>query len=578
MAPQPWQPFFGPSWTGDGQVEFRIWAPTTTRAEIHLEGRTVRMRRRRDDTHTVTVGGLSAGDRYRIALDGDGPFPDPWSRWQPEGAHGPSALVRPARGVTHRPVPSRVAQATYEFHFGTFSRPGTYLAAARDLQRLKRIGIDTVQAMPVAEFAGRWNWGYDGAYFHAPTRAYGTPDELRAFVAEAHREGLSVLLDVVYNHLGPDGAYIYRFAPSFFTDRQITPWGWSIDYHRPEVRRTVADAARWWIQQYGFDGLRLDATHAIFDQSEKHILAELAESARSAYPAAYIVAEDHRNEAALVRRDNLDAVLADDFHHALRVTLTAEREFYFADYRGGAEEIAKAIQEGWIHQGEREGYAGPGTATAGLPAGAFVFCLENHDQVGNRGRGLHLAGLVTPAQYRAASSLLLLSPERVMLFQGQEFASQGSFLYFTDHHSELGRQVTEGRRREFAAFAEFRDHPELLADPQAEETFRRSRLSRSEQRRNIGAVRLYDELFWLRLNDPVLKRPDRESTRAWAEGSVVMVERTAGRRRRLLAATLTGDPAAQVPNGKVLFHTGEKRFGGSGKLTLTTPGAVLVEP
>ena len=578
MAPLPWQPFFGPSWMADGRVGFRIWAPTTKRAEIQLDGRTVRMRRHVDDTHTATVAGLSAGDRYRIALDGDGPFPDPWSRWQPEGAHGPSALVRPVRALTHRAVPARVAQATYEFHFGTFSQSGTYLGAVKDLPRLKRMGIDTVQAMPVAEFAGRWNWGYDGAYFHAPTRAYGTPDELRAFVAEAHREGLAVLLDVVYNHLGPDGAYIYRFAPSFFTDFRMTPWGWAIDYHRPEVRRTVADAARWWIQQYGFDGLRLDATHAIFDQSGTHILAELATSARLAYSSAYIVAEDHRNEAGLVLRENLDAILADDFHHALRVSLTGEQGFYFADYGGGAEEIARAIQDGWIHQGRRQGDAGPGTPTTGLPAGAFVFCLENHDQVGNRGRGLHLAGLVTPAQYRVASTLLLLSPERAMLFQGQEFASQGTFLYFTDHHQELGRQVTEGRRREFAGFAEFRDNPELLPDPQAEETFRRSRLNRSEQRRNIWAVRLYDELFWLRLNDPVLKRPDREATRAWAEGSVVMVERTAGRRRRLLAATLTGDPAARIPEGRILFHTEEKRFGGSGKPTLATPGAVLVEP
>jgi maltooligosyltrehalose trehalohydrolase len=574
----PWQPFFGPSWTPDGRVQFRIWAPTTERAVIDLGGREVRMRRHRDDTHTLTVSALAAGDRYRIGLDGDGPFPDPWSRWQPDGAHGPSALLAPARRVTHRAVPAAVAQATYELHFGTFSHSGSYLGAVRDLRRLKRMGVDTVQVMPVAEFPGRWNWGYDGAYFHAPTRAYGTPDELRSFIAEAHREGLAVLLDTVYNHLGPDGAYIYRFAPSFFTGLHLTPWGYAIDYHRPEVRRTVADAARWWIQQYGFDGLRLDATHAIFDGSEKHILAEVAESARRAFDAAYVVAEDHRNEADLVRRDHLDAVLADDFHHAIRVTLTREQDGYFADYRGGAEEVATAIREGWIHQGGRAHLPGPGTPTAGLAAANFVFCIENHDQVGNRARGLHLAGLVSPAQYRAASALLLLSPERVMLFQGQEFASRGNFFYFTDHHPELGRQVTEGRRREFRAFAEFSQNPELIPDPQAEETFRRSKLSRAEHKRNVWAVRLYDELFLLRLNDPVLKRPDREATRAWAEGSVVYVERTAGRRRRLLAATLTGDPSAELPAGKLLFHTEERRFGGAGKPTLASPGAVLVDP
>jgi maltooligosyltrehalose trehalohydrolase len=578
VSPPPWQPHFGPTWTSAGAVQFRIWAPTTRRAELQLPGRTVPLRRNLNDTHTATVKGLRPGDRYRFSLDGEGPFPDPWSRWQPEGAHGPSELVAPLGRITHRPVPRAIAQATYELHVGTFSRAGTYLGAVADLRRLKRLGIDTIQLLPVAEFPGRWNWGYDGAYFHAPTRAYGSPDDLRALIAAAHREGLAVLLDVVFNHLGPDGAYIYRFAPSFFTGLHQTLWGDAIDYHRPEVRRTIADAARWWIQQYGFDGLRLDATHAIYDSSETHILAEVGVAARQAYPAAYVVAEDHRNEADLVRRHKLDAILADDFHHALRVTLTGEHDGYFAHYAGGAEEIAKAIQDGWIHQGERGGYAGPGTPTTGLGAQAFVFCIENHDQVGNRGRALHLASLVTPAQYRAASALLLLAPERALLFQGQEFASRGNFFYFTDHHEELGRRVTEGRRREFAGFEEYREHPELIPDPQSEETFRRSRLSRADQKQNVWAVRLYDELFQLRLGDPVLKRPDRAATRAWAEGAVVYVERTAGRRRRLLAATLTGDPDAAIPAGKLLFHTEEKRFGGAGKPTLATPGAILVDP
>jgi maltooligosyltrehalose trehalohydrolase len=440
------------------------------------------------------------------------------------------------------------------------------------------LGLDTLQLMPVSEFPGRWNWGYDGAYFHAPTRAYGTPDELRQLVAGAHREGLAVILDVVYNHLGPDGAYIYRFAPSFFTGLRQTPWGDAIDYHRPEVRRTVADAARWWIQQYGFDGLRLDATHAIFDSSPTSILADIAVAARAAHAGAYVVAEDHRNESPLVLRDGLDAILADDFHHAIRVSLTGERDHWFADYEGRPEEIARAIADGWIHQGGRTSWAGPGTPTAGLSAANFVFCIENHDQVGNRAQARHLAALITPAQYRVASTLLMLSPERVMLFQGQEFASSGAFNYFTDHHPELGRMVTEGRRQEFAAFTEYREHPELIPDPQAEETFRASRLSRAEQRTNAWAVRLYEELFDLRLKDPVLKRPDREATRAWAEGEVVFVERWAGRRRRLLAATLKGDPEVAVPDGRLLFHTEERRFGGAGKPTLRSPGAVLVEP
>src|SRR5438105_1425534 len=342
------------------------------RAEIHLDRRRVAMKKGDGGIHRAVVDGLRHGDRYRVALDGDGPFPDPWSRWQPDGVHGASALVAPVTGLAHRPVPRRRAQASYEMHVGTFTPEGDYEHAAADLRRLRGLGLDTLQLMPVAEFPGRWNWGYDGAYFHAPTRAYGTPEELRRFVARAHRAGLSVVLDVVYNHLGPDGAYIFRYAPEFFTDRHRTPWGGAIDYTRREVRRTVTDAARWWIQQYGFDGLRLDATHAIFDRSEDHILAAIGRAARRGYRRAYVAAEDHRNEARLVLVDRLDSILADDFHHAVRVSLTGQKDHYFADYLGSPEEIAKAIQDGWIHEGDRTSSAGPGSSTAGLPAEAFV--------------------------------------------------------------------------------------------------------------------------------------------------------------------------------------------------------------
>ncbi|GAC1653413.1 MAG: malto-oligosyltrehalose trehalohydrolase [Candidatus Dormibacteraceae bacterium] len=574
----PWQPRFGPAWTAPGRVRFRIWAPASERAEVVFDdGQRVVMRRHPNDTFTASVGRLRPGTRYRIGLDGDGPFPDPWSRWQPDGVHGSSALLRPATVLAHRPVPRGVAQATYELHIGTFSVSGDYVGAARHLAALRRLGVDTIQVMPVAEFPGRWNWGYDGAFLHAPTRAYGTPDQLRAFVARAHRARLSVILDVVYNHLGPDGAYIHRFAPSFFTDVHRTPWGGAIDYHRPEVRQTVADAARWWIQEYGFDGLRLDATHAIIDESDVHILADVATAARRAYRNAYVVAEDHRNERRLFDDHKLDAILADDFHHAVRVALTGEKDAYFADYRGSAVEVATAIADGWIHRGQRLGPAGPGTPTDGLEAERFIFCIENHDQVGNRAAARHLAALVGPAEFRAASALLMLAPERVMLFQGQEFGSTGHFHYFTDHGKELGRQVTQGRRREFRHFSEFRDHPELIPDPQLPGTFARSRLDRSERAVNRTVVALYGALFRLRGNDPVLSRPDRGSTRAWAEGQIVHVERWNGRGRRLLLATLTGDPGAKIPPGRVLLHTDERRFGGAGRATLATPGAVLLE-
>ena len=535
------------------------------------------MRKARDGTFSLVQPKVHPGARYQFLLDGDGPFPDPWSRWQPDGVHGASAVLVPLRrDLGHRPVPRGFCQATYELHLGTLTREGTYRAAIKELPRLQRLGVDTLQLMPVAEWPGRWNWGYDGAYFYAPAHAYGTPDDLRALVGAAHRQGLSIILDVVYNHLGPDGAYIHRFAPEFFTNRFKTPWGGAVDYSRPEVRRTVFESTRWWVQEYGFDGFRLDATHAIHDPSRTHILADVARSARRAYRSAYLVAEDHRNLRDLVSRHGLDAILADDFHHALRVLLLGERDHYFANYRGRPEEIARAIQEGWIHQGGRTGFGGPGTPTTGLAAQAFVFCLENHDQVGNRGAGHHLASLVTPAQYRAASCLLLLVPERVMLFQGQEFASSGSFLFFTDHNAELGRLVTEGRRREFRSFREYREHPERLRDPQSPETFQQSKMGHDEAQNNAWCLRLYRELLQLRTSDPVLRRPDRKRTRAWVEGEVIYMERRWGRERRLLAVTLKGQPGAAIPAGRVLLHSEERRFGGGGRPTLESPGAVLL--
>ena len=543
-----------------------------------LEGDRLSMSKNAQGVFTVVVPNARPGMTYGVALDGDGPFPDPWSRWQPWGVHAPSALIAPGPKVGHRAVPKRRAQTAYELHIGTFSASGDYAGAIRRLDSLVRLGVDTIQVMPISEWPGRRNWGYDGTYFHAPTRAYGTPGELRKFVAAAHRRRLSVVLDTVFNHLGPDGAYIYRFASEFFTDSHKTPWGGAIDYTRPEVRRTVADAARWWIQEYGFDGLRLDATHAIYDAGPTHIVADIASAARRAFGGCYIVAEDHRNESRLLTVSHLDAILADDFHHAVRVALSGQQDGYFKMYRGTAEEIATALDEGWIHQGDRKGKMGPGSKTDGIDAAGFVFCIENHDQVGNRVDGQHLAGLVVPEAYRAASALLLLAPERVMLFQGQEWATAGKFNYFTDHSKELGRLVTEGRRNEFRNFTAFREHPERIADPQAEATFLASRIDPQEARRNAWCLRLYTALLALRTGDPVLRRPDRHAMSITTRGSLLLIERRHGGQRRLIAATLKGEKGAFVPAGKVLLHTEERRFGGSGRPSLEIPATVVIDP
>ena len=537
------------------------------------------MRKNAGGVFTATLRNPRPGMTYWVALDGDGPFPDPWSRWQPAGVHGPSALVKPPRRpIAHRAVPGRCTQTTYEMHIGTFSATGDYAGAIRRLDSLVELGIDTIQVMPVSQWPGRWNWGYDGAYLHAPTRAYGSPQKLREFVAAAHDRNLSVILDTVFNHLGPDGAYIHRFAPEFFTDTVKTPWGGAIDYAQPQVRRTVVDAARWWIEAYGFDGLRLDATHAIYDDSTTHILTAVARAVRRAYRGAYVVAEDHRNERRLLTEQGLDAVLADDFHHSVRVALSGQRDGYFKHYRGTADEIATALLEGWVHQGGRTGFMGPGSRTEGIAASGFVFCIENHDQVGNRIDGLHLGGLVAPEAYRAASALLLMAPERVMLFQGQEWASAGHFKYFTDHSEELGRLVTEGRRNEFRHFAAFRDHPELISDPQAETTFLCSRLDRRERRSHAWCLRLYTALLALRSGDPVLQRPDRRAMSITTRGSLLLIERRHGAERRLIVVTLNGEKGATIPGGKILLHTEERRFGGGGRISLEAPAAVVIDP
>jgi maltooligosyltrehalose trehalohydrolase len=558
-------------------VRFRIWSPSTARAEVLLDDRRLALRRHPTGDHSGEMSGVRSGDRYRVLLDGEGPFPDPWSRWQPDGVHGESALLPASRRATsHRAVPRRAAQTTYQLHIGTFTADGTYAAAGSKLRALRRLGVDTVQLMPVSEFPGLRNWGYDGVYLYAPTRAYGEPKHLQALVEAVHRAGLSIILDAVYNHMGPDGAYMHRFAPEFFDMRTPTPWGAAIDYSRPPVRRTIIDAARWWIERYGFDGLRLDAVHAIQDRSRRDIVADITSAVRKGYRRAYVVAEDERNQRAVIDEHGADAVMSDDFHHAIRVTLTGDRDSYFARYNPGAAPVAQAIREGWLFQG-RPGEP-KGTPSSGLGADRFVFCLENHDQVGNRPHGRHLAGLVAPAAYRAASSLLLLVPERSLLFQGQEWASQSHFFYFTDHAPELGRRITAGRRRELQTFAEFREHPERIPDPQSPETFEHSKVDWNEARRGTPILRLYRELLRLRAEDPVLSRPDLEATRAWANGEVVYVERRGRGQCRMLLAALRGAPGVSPPDGRVLFHSEERRFGGSGRLALDIPIAILVEP
>jgi maltooligosyltrehalose trehalohydrolase len=509
-----WTPSLG-VWKDGRGTHVRVWAPAASRIELAIEGGDAYpLRPTEDGYHEGTFEKLEAGARYRYRLDGGSLLPDPASRSQPEGVHGPSAIVdADAFAWQHAswapPDPDRIV--LYELHVGTFSPEGTFAGAAARLEHLANLGVTAVELMPVADFPGTHNWGYDGVSLFAPARCYGTPDDLRRLVDRAHSLGLWVVLDVVYNHLGPDGNYLRAFAPQYFTDRHQTPWGEAINLDQPgseHVRRFLIENACYWINDFRIDGLRLDATHALVDESPRHLLEELTRAVRDAVAprTVWISAEDHRNLATMARRREdggwgLDAVWADDLHHQLRRASAGDHEGYYADFTGRSEDIAATIRQGWFYTGQptvRDGES-RGTDPSGLSSRAFVVCLQNHDQIGNRALGERLHHQIAPGVWRALSALLLFVPETPLIFMGQEWAASSPFLYFTDHNPELGRLVTEGRRREFRHFSAF-SSPEAAAripDPQARATFERSRLDWDE--RDTGEHARVLELYrrWL---------------------------------------------------------------------------------
>ncbi len=605
-----------------GGVRTRVWAPRAELVEALIERpdgpRRIPLVWADGGYHAALIPDLSPGDRYRFLVDGQGPFPDPCSRSQPEGPHGPSEVVDPAsfRWTDDAwPGLGPDGLVIYELHAGTFTAGGTFHAIIPELARLRDLGVTAVELMPVAEFPGRRNWGYDGVNLFAPSHVYGGPEGLRRLVDAAHHHGLGVLLDAVYNHLGPDGNYLRAFSPHYFTDRYATPWGEALNYDGPSsgpVREFVIASACHWLAEYHIDGLRLDAVHAIHDHGPLHLLQELTERARAAAlpRSVVIIAESDANDVRLVRPPTapgdgswvlgdgrgqapdppqhppapggfgLDAVWADDFHHAVRVHLTGERDGYYAAFAGTTDEIARAIAEGFIYQGQVSPHGGQprGTRVTDEPARAFVFCIQNHDQVGNRAEGERLAALVDRDRYAAVSALLLLAPETPLLFMGQEYGATTPFLYFTDHTEELGRLVTRGRREEFAAFAAFRD-PERRAripDPQADATFARSRLDPDERARNAPLERLYRDLLALRRTDPVLRVQDRRATVTTAPSPhIVVVYRRHGNGHRVLVVNL-GEAAALpwaragiagIPpvDWHIRWWSGDAAYGGSGE-------------
>lgn len=509
-----------------------------------------------------------AGSLYKFVLD-ERELPDPYARSLPQGVHGPARVEasryawRHGPGV-HRPLGEQVI---YELHVGTFTPEGTWRAAASRLPSLRELGLTTVELMPVAAFAGARGWGYDGVAPFAPFAPYGTPDELRALVDEAHGLGLGVLLDVVYNHLGPAGNYLPAYSPGYLTSGEGALWGDAPDCARDPMRALVLDNARYWLEEFRFDGLRIDAAHAIVDASSRHVLRDLVDMARSLPTGKTIIAEDDRNDPALVSATGLDGLWADDFHHAVRVTLTGESDGYYAAYEPGVESIARAINSGWIYQGQPNPLTGRprGRPASGLDAPAFVYCIQNHDQVGNRALGERLTAAVSIDAWRMASALLLFLPMTPLIFMGQEWAASTPFLYFTDHDPELGAKVSAGRREEFKHFRAFADPlaRERIPDPQDPETFERSRLRWEERDRGEHArtLRLYRELLALRRSDPVLRVSTREGLRAGVEGSVLRVIRAVGGAERVLLANFSDQRVELDPlrpdGSSVLLSTGE---------------------
>jgi maltooligosyltrehalose trehalohydrolase len=457
----------------EGGTRFSLWAPSRERVRLQLGregGRILDMQAREGGWHELVVEGVGHGAVYAFRCEGlDYAVADPASRANPWDVGGPSVVIDPKRYEWKderwkgRPWHEAVV---YELHVGTFTGEGTFAAAATKLGHLAAAGITAIELMPVADFAGKRGWGYDGVLPFAPDSAYGLPEDLKALVEAAHAHGLMVLLDVVYNHFGPEGNHLGAYAKDFFNPKHQTPWGAAINFDGPAAR-TVRDFfvhnALYWIDEYRFDGLRLDAVHAIADESSTHIVEEIARAV-AVGPGhdrhVHVVLENDANSARLLER-GARAQWNDDAHHGFHALLTGERDGYYGDYAADAARLlARALAEGFSWQGEtsqHRGGARRGEPSTHLPLTAFVPFLQNHDQVGNRAMGERLATLVPPERLRLATAILLLAPSVPLVFMGDEFAARTPFLYFCDFEGELGRAVREGRRREFASFARFGD-------------------------------------------------------------------------------------------------------------------------
>ena len=517
-----------------GGVRFRVWADRNHRVEVVIGedpqqkgGYAYELAPEEAGYFSALVPQANAGDYYLFRLDGKPElYSDPASRFQPRGPFGPSQVVDPRQYPWQDaawPGLHREGQVLYEMHVGTFTKEGIFASAAEELDELADLGITVIELMPVADFAGRFGWGYDGVNLFAPTRLYGTPDDFRSFVDRAHMVGLGVVLDVVYNHFGPAGQHLSAFSEHYFTDRYKTDWGRAINFdgaNAGPVRQFFLANAAYWIDEFHCDGLRLDATQSIHDASDEHILAAIGNRVRAAGKrrATLLVAENEPQDTRLVRAGErggygLDALWNDDFHHAAMVRLSGRREAYYSDYRGSPQEFISAVKYGTLYQGQRYQWQKKrrGTPAFGLPATAFVHYIQNHDQIANSAHGLRCHELAAAGCYRAMTAVLLLAPATPMLFQGQEFAASTRFHFFADHPPDLARRVYRGRVDFLTQFPSIGD-PEVqafLPDPADPATVERCKLDFSERTSHQAYYAMHRDLLRLRREDPVIAAPGR---------------------------------------------------------------------
>jgi maltooligosyltrehalose trehalohydrolase len=524
-AEYPWERPLGALVVGDGQVEFRVWAPSAERVALLLSGEEVPLEDAGYGVHEV-VAPASAGDDYLFVLDGH-PFPDPCSRFQPEGLRGPSRVIAPSPQLRLAEPPPLERLVTYELHVGTFSPQGTFAGAVPYLHGLAELGIGAIELMPIAEFPGSRGWGYDGVYLSAAQSSYGGPHGLLELISAAHAEGLAVILDVVYNHVGTSGVQALDAFGPYFTTAYETPWGRALNYDQADcdpVREWVLQSAEGWVRDFGIDGLRLDAIHAIFDSSPEHIVAAVARRVREVRKDALVIAESGLNDPRVIRPGETggyecDAEWADDFHHALHTLVTDERDGYYADF-GEVGQLAKAFNRPHVRDGtySRFLHRRYGAPADDVPVERFVVFSQNHDQVGNRAFGDRM-----PEQVRSLTAFCtLLSPFPALLFMGEEYGEPAPFQFFSDHiDPEIAEATREGRHKEFEAFVAF--EREQIPDPQDPRTFERSRLTR---RRDERVAELYRELLAVRRELPfgdvdeiTFDEPDRwlRVRRGWFE-------------------------------------------------------------